>query len=239
MMKVGFRTIYVPVILAKGLCPDKLSSYISQQYRWCQGSMSLLRDQRFHDAPFRYTQRMSFFAGFGYYISTAIGVLCLPLPTMIMLWWMPERVQLENFLWMVPALLMIPVVAVMHHTGWRLGDLRLYTISSFTHVAAILDTARGRAAEWQPTGETHRTTMTSRVVTGMLGWLIATNVATLVGVVHFLRTGHPLVDVLPILVATAFFVAIWGPIAKVAWVERAVRREKVRGEDLMAEAPAS
>ncbi len=239
MMKAGFRTIYIPVILAKGLCPDKLASYISQQYRWCQGSMSLLRDKDFHDAPFRYTQRMSFFAGFGYYISTAVGVICLPLPTLIMLWWMPERVQAENFLWMVPALLMVPVAGLMHHTGFRIGDLRLYTISSFTHVAAIIDTMRGRAAEWRPTGETHRTSMTSRVVTGMLGWLFVTNAVTLAGVVHFLQTGHALVDALPILLATCFFVLIWGPIAAVAWAERSVRREKVVTEDLMAEAAAA
>jgi cellulose synthase (UDP-forming) len=238
MMKVGFRTIYIPVVLAKGLCPDKMASYISQQYRWCQGSMSLLRDQRFHDAPFTYAQRMSFFAGFGYYISTAIGVVCLPLPTLIMLWWMPERVQVENFLWMVPALLMIPVVSVMHHTGWRLGDLRLYTISSFTHVAAIVDTVRGRAAEWRPTGETHRTSMTSRVVTGMLGWVLLTNLATLAGAVHFLRTGRNPIDVLPILVATCFFVLIWGPIARLAWDERDVRRENVADDGLMVQAQA-
>ena len=33
LMKAGYRTTYVPVVLAKGLCPDKLSSFISQQYR--------------------------------------------------------------------------------------------------------------------------------------------------------------------------------------------------------------
>ena len=235
LMKAGYRTTYVPIILAKGLCPDKLSSFISQQYRWCAGSMSLLRDKKFHDSPLTYRQRMCFFTGFGYYITTAVGVFCLPLPTLVMLWFMPERVQLSNFFWMVPAFAMYPLIRLMHKSGWRASTLRVYTISSFSHAAAILHTLRGRTAEWVPTGETRRTSMTSNVIATMVGWLALTNVLTLVGVLRFIGVwGGSVVDVGPILLVAVLNASVWMPILRLAWAERTVRREVIDSTALVA-----
>ncbi|MCW2854676.1 MAG: hypothetical protein JWR52_291 [Marmoricola sp.] len=235
LMKAGYRTTYVPVVLAKGLCPDKLSSFISQQYRWCAGSMSLLRDKKFHDSPLTYRQRMCFFTGFGYYITTAVGVFCLPLPTLIMLWFMPERVQLANFFWMVPAFAMYPLIRVMHKSGWRASTLRVYTIASFSHAAAILHTLRGRTAEWVPTGETRRTSMTSNVIVTMVSWLAVTNIATLIGVLRFLGVwGGSVIDVGPIVMVAILNASVWIPILGLAWKERSVSREATTSTDLVA-----
>jgi len=236
LLKVGFKTLYIPVILAKGLCPDQLSSFISQQYRWCAGSMSLLRDKRFHDSPLRYRQRMCFFTGFGYYISTAVGVFCLPLPTLIMVWFMPERVVLSNFFWLIPAFSMYPMIRLMHKSGWTAATLRVYTISSFSHAAAIWHTMRGRTAEWVPTGETRRTSMTSNVTTLMVSWLAMTNIAMLVGAVHFVASGRSIIDIGPVIAVGLLNTSIWIPIARLAFNERQVRREAIRSTDLV---PAS
>jgi cellulose synthase (UDP-forming) len=50
LMKAGFQLRYVPIIAAKGACPDTAAAFLNQQYRWCTGSMSLLRDANFHNA---------------------------------------------------------------------------------------------------------------------------------------------------------------------------------------------
>lgn len=223
LMKVGYRVVYVPIVLAKGLCPDRLSSFISQQYRWCAGSMSLLRDQKFHDSPLRYRQRMCFFTGFGYYISTAVGVYALSLPTIIMLWFLPDRIQLSNFFWVFPTLALYPIVALVHRTRWTPQTLRVYTISSFAHAAAIWHILRGRTAEWVPSGETRSTSMTSRVTAAMIGWSAATNVLMAVGVWQFLASGRSLVDVAPVIFYTFMSAYIWMPIATMAWQQRTVR----------------
>jgi cellulose synthase (UDP-forming) len=220
LMKVGYRTVYVPVVLAKGLCPDRLSSFVSQQYRWCAGSMSLLADQAFHDAPLTYRQRMCFFTGFGYYISTAIGVYLLALPTIIMLWAYPDRIQLSNFFWVLPMLVLYPVIAVMHRTSWTPQTLRVYTISSFSHAAAIWHTLRGRAAEWVPTGEVRKTSMTDRVTLAMLVWCAGCNVAMVAGVADYLRAGRSVVNVAPVLFYCVMNAYIWVPIAALAVRER-------------------
>ena len=220
LMKVGYRTIYVPVILAKGVCPDKLSSFISQQYRWCAGSMSLLRDRAFHNSPLRYRQRICFFTGFGYYISTAVGVFMLPLPTIIMLWFMPDRVRLSNFFWLIPTFMMYPLIRRVHRSGWTMDTLRVYTISSFSHVAAIWHTLIGRTAEWVPSGETRKTSMSSRVTALMLTWTATTNLLMISGCARFLLQGRSPVDVGPVFVVSLIATYTWVPIALLAWRER-------------------
>lgn len=228
LMKAGFRTIYVPVVLAKGLCPEQLSSFISQQYRWCAGSMSLLADKKFHDSPLTYRQRMCFFTGFGYYISTAVGVYLLALPTVIMLWFLPERIQLSNFFWVLPTFLLYPFIAVMHRTGWAPSTLRVYTISSFSHAAAIWHVLRGRTADWVPTGEVRKTGMTTRVTQLIIGWSAAVNTAMLVGVTMFLVRGYSIVDVTPVLFFSVMNLYIWVPIAALALKERRVAARTAR-----------
>jgi cellulose synthase (UDP-forming) len=220
LMKVGYRTVYVPVVVAKGLCPDKLSSFISQQYRWCLGSMSLLADKAFHDAPLRYRQRLCFFTGFGYYISTGVGVYLLSLPTLVMLWFLPDRIVLSNFFWLLPTFLLYPLIALIHRTHWRPATLRVYTISSFAHAAAIWHALQGRAADWVPTGQTRKTGMTAQVTRMMVGWTAGTNALMAAGVVHWLLQGRGIVDIAPILVFSVLNAYIWMPIAFLAWRER-------------------
>ncbi|MCW2622497.1 MAG: cellulose synthase [Frankiales bacterium] len=223
LMKAGYRTMYVPVVLAKGLCPDKMSSFISQQYRWCAGSMSLLRDRSFHDSPLTYRQRMCFFSGFGYYISTAVGIFTLPLPTIIMVWFLPDRVRLENFFWLIPTFMLYPLVRAMHKTGWGPATIRVYTISSYAHAAAIFHVLTGRTAEWVPTGETRRTSMTTNVTALMIMWMGVTNVIMLVGVLTFIATRHDIVNIAPVLVVVSLNWFVWTPIALLAWRERQAR----------------
>jgi cellulose synthase (UDP-forming) len=223
LMKVGYRTLYIPVVLAKGLCPDRMSSFISQQYRWCAGSMSLLVDREFHDTPLTYRQRMCFFTGFGYYISTAIGVLALALPTLVMLWVMPERVHLSNFFWVLPTLALYPWIALMHKSSWTPSCLRVYTLSSFSHALAIWHVLRGRPAEWVPTGENRKTSMTSTVTRLMLGWLSLVDVAMVVGIVRFLYDGRSLIDVTPVILYALMNGYILLPLLWTAWREARAR----------------
>jgi cellulose synthase (UDP-forming) len=227
LMKVGYRTMYVPVVLAKGLCPDQLASFISQQYRWCAGSMSLLRDKSFHDSPLTYRQRMCFFTGFGYYISTAVGIFTLPLPTIIMVWLLPDRVKLANFFWLIPTFALYPFIKMIHKTGWSPATIRVYTISSYSHAAAIWHTLSGKTSEWVPTGETRRTSMTSRVTLLLVLWMGLTNVVMLAGVMRFIVARHDLVDVAPVFLVVALNWFVWTPIAWLAWKERRNRLHKI------------
>jgi cellulose synthase/poly-beta-1,6-N-acetylglucosamine synthase-like glycosyltransferase len=70
LMRVGYRIQYVPTLVSKGICPDTFPQFVTQQYRWCTGSMSLLFSRRFHRMRLTVMQRLSYWSGFLYYIST-------------------------------------------------------------------------------------------------------------------------------------------------------------------------
>jgi cellulose synthase (UDP-forming) len=183
MNKVGYFVRYVPVILAKGLCPDELENFINQQYRWCAGSMSLLFDRNFHRTPMPLQQRLCFWSGFLYYISTGLAVFWGPLPPIIMGLFNPQYVKPRNY-----ALVSIAVIIwflihpiISSGRGRRIGVARVQLVYSFAHIRALWDIARDRPADWVPSGLTGTSApkskgvkMYTKVRVLMVSYLVAT-----------------------------------------------------------------
>ncbi len=154
MTEVGYSMRYVPVILSKGITPDNLDNFIAQQYRWCEGSMTMLATKEFHaTAHLTLGARLSFWSGFLYYITTALSALIIPLPTIFMTWFYPEWVRTWNTVWLAGALAswLIGYPLIMRGR-WRLEVLRLQTVYGFAHLFNILHLIERRVAEWHPTG---------------------------------------------------------------------------------------
>jgi cellulose synthase (UDP-forming) len=182
MNKVGFFVRYVPVILAKGLCPDELNSFINQQYRWCAGSMSLLFDRNFHHTPMPLLQRMCFWSGFLYYISTGLAVFWGPLPPIIMGLVEPQWVRPRNYALVCIAVLIWFLIhpVISSGRGRRMGVARAQIVYSFAHIRALWDIARNRPADWVPSGvggAKGGTPMSTKVRVLMVGYLVAAQVA--------------------------------------------------------------
>jgi cellulose synthase/poly-beta-1,6-N-acetylglucosamine synthase-like glycosyltransferase len=154
LMKAGYQLRYVPILVSKGLCPDTLLGFLNQQYRWCTGSMSLLADKSFHKNPiFSFRQRLSFWSGFLYYISTAVNIFIAPLPGLIMLFFFPQHIFPRNTVWLLGAIaLWYFVLPTMMKSNWRLDVLRVQQLYSFAHAVAIAHILTGRTKEWVATG---------------------------------------------------------------------------------------
>ncbi|TML52174.1 MAG: glycosyltransferase [Actinobacteria bacterium] len=187
LLKAGFTTRYVPVLLAKGLCPDEFSAFVNQQYRWCSGSLSLLRDPTFrHHPALTLRHHLCFFAGFLYYLSTALNVLLAPLPVIVMLWWLTPMIRPINSFWMsgsiVMALLIYPCV---HKSRWRFSVLRVQYLYSFAHLLAIVNHFSGRTKGWVATGAAKTTTPIARSVRRvMTSHALVTESAVWLGLIH-------------------------------------------------------
>lgn len=160
LMRVGFLVRYVPILVSKGMCPDDLASFLNQQYRWCTGSMSLLADTTFHENPhISLRQRMCFWSGFLYYISTAVNVFLSPLPGLVMLFGLPQWIMPQNSVWLLGAMVMwLVVVPIMYKSRWRIDVLRIQTLYSFAHAVAIVHVLTGKTREWVPTGAAKKVT---------------------------------------------------------------------------------
>nr|WP_238345384.1 cellulose synthase catalytic subunit [Actinopolymorpha cephalotaxi] len=153
LLSGGYVTRYVPVQIARGMCPDDLAGFCNQQYRWCTGSMSLLASKDFHSLSLTWRQRACFWSGFLYYVSTAVNVFLLHLPGLVMEFGYPEDIRASHFLVLLPAawvwLVLLPVV---FRSRWRFEVLRVQMVYSFAHAVAIWHVLRGRTAGWVPTG---------------------------------------------------------------------------------------
>jgi cellulose synthase/poly-beta-1,6-N-acetylglucosamine synthase-like glycosyltransferase len=187
LMKAGFTTRYVPVLLAKGLCPDSFSAFVNQQYRWCSGSLTLLRDPTFRRHPaITLRHHLCFFAGFLYYLSTALNVLLAPLPVIIMVWWLTSLVRPINSIWMVGSVLMsLLVYPCVHKARWRFSVHRVQYLYSFAHLLAIVHHFSGRTKGWVATGSAKASTpIASDVRRVMTSHALTTEAAVWLGLIH-------------------------------------------------------
>jgi len=157
ILSAGYKVQYLPVRLAKGLCPDDLGSFINQQYRWCSGSMSLLRSGEFHRLDITRRQKLCFWAGFLYYITTAINVFAVHIPGLVMEFAYPQDVRPSNLIpFLAMAWVWFVLMPLMWRCYWRFGVLRVQMVYSFAHAVAIWHTMRGRTVGWVPTGSSRR-----------------------------------------------------------------------------------
>ena len=154
MHDVGYSTRYVPVTVSKGVTPSNVDNFIAQQYRWCEGSMTMLATRLFHATPnLPLGARLCYWSGFLYYVSTALSSLIIPLPAIIMAWFFPEWVRPWNTIWLAGTLALWLVVYPLVMRGrWRIEVLRIQTVYGFAHLFNIVDLIKGQVVEWHPTG---------------------------------------------------------------------------------------
>lgn len=180
MLQRGFGTRYVPVVVAKGMCPDRLTSFLGQQYRWAAGSMSLLREGSFHRQRMPLAQRASFWAGFMYYLDTSVSVFLTAIPPIMLAVLSPADIHPANYLFLLVALT-VRAAVVPTLSGGRdslVGLARIQTAYSFAHAVAIADVVRGRSISWRPTGSGGGTPTGRRIQRLATAWLLAVQTLT-------------------------------------------------------------
>ena len=153
LTRAGYFVRYVPILVSQGLCPDELAGFLNQQYRWCNGSMTLLRSGQANRKPLTLRQRLAFWSGFLYYVSTALNVFALHLPGMLMAVFFANQVRASHY---APFLLGMWVYFVLMprvmRSRWRFEVLRVQMAYSFCHALAIVHKITGRTRGWVATG---------------------------------------------------------------------------------------
>jgi cellulose synthase (UDP-forming) len=153
LRRLGWDLCYVPIALATGLCPDTAGAFQVQQYRWCSGSLSLLSSKKFWSARLRLRTRMCYFAGFFYYIHTALFTFVGPLIPITLLLAMPWALRFENMKLIIPSLIYTALIFPMwHRCPYRLEAWAIRMMYGWAHAFAIWDSLRRRRLEWRPTG---------------------------------------------------------------------------------------
>ena len=149
----GWTIQYIPIILAKGLCPADMQSFFKQQYRWCLGSMSLMNSKKFWSAKLSFRTRLSYLSGFMYYAHTGLGVVCTPFIPIILLISFPDRVSITNYALIFPAFVFTQlVIPFWHKATYGIESWAVKSIYGWAHLFAISDSIINKPMSWQPTG---------------------------------------------------------------------------------------
>jgi cellulose synthase (UDP-forming) len=153
----GWDLLYLPVILAKGLCPAELPGFFKQQYRWCMGSMSLLTSRDFWKTKMPLKSRLCYFTGFMYYIHTAVYSILLPVVPLIMLLVLPTQIKIENYLLISLSLIYMHIVLPLWHDAqYGIETASVKSVYGWAHLFALIDRINNSVMEWQPTGAVHK-----------------------------------------------------------------------------------
>lgn len=152
--RAGWDLIYVPIILATGMCPTGLNAFIRQQYRWCTGSTSTVLTSRLWSVSMSIPARLTYVSGFCYYLFTGLSVFVIPLIPITLLLFRPYSITpLNSGLIIVAMLTSMTVLPLWHHSNYDLRQvLPLSLVRSWAHALAIWDYLRGKTMQWQPTG---------------------------------------------------------------------------------------
>jgi len=216
LLKIGYQTRYVPVNATQGICPDGIDPFITQQYRWCEGSMEMLKNRELSGSTaVTGAQRLSFWSGFFYYLSTAVNVFFAPIPLLVMVWLFPQDVHPLNMLPLVGVLtLWLVVYPLVMRSRWRLDVVRVQVIYGFTHARAIADVFFGKPAAWVPShGANQATPLAVSVKRLMTGYLSTTVGLTLVGIAYQLaKAENTLADWWALLAFVAVNLYVFGPV---------------------------
>jgi len=152
-LSLGYKIKYVPLNISKGICPETLQGFFSQQYRWCMGSMSLLTSKKFWLSPMSVMQKLCYITGFLYYITTALSVLFAPIPGILLVWFKPSHVVIYNALFSVPSLIFGLIFLRMWSTlPWTYGSLKCKIVANYAHLFALKDKLTGSIMSWNPSG---------------------------------------------------------------------------------------
>ena len=77
----GWKSLYVPEVLAEGLAPEDFLSYYKQQFRWARGSLEVIfRFNPLFRRGLTWSQRLQYLASASYYLSGIIVLLNAMLP---------------------------------------------------------------------------------------------------------------------------------------------------------------
>jgi cellulose synthase (UDP-forming) len=172
LQRAGWRLRYLPVALSTGNCPDNILAFLNQQYRWCSGTMSLLRAAKFWTTRLPLYTRLCYLTGVIGYIYTAVFTFVAPALAIGMLLFVPGSLLLRNLVFLVPVLCYAGIIYPMwHRAPYRLEAWSVRLISGWAHVFALWDILRGRLRGWQPSG-TGATKQDGRrrFWIGLVGW---------------------------------------------------------------------
>jgi cellulose synthase (UDP-forming) len=173
MNDAGFVGAYVPKILARGYAPTDFRAYSSQQYRWANGNLAILRESlpRLLRGNYSLRQQVHTLFTLGWWLIGVVTLLYISVPLLSLLLnlgthhtWLPSTLLLLLYLNVALGILLIYASLQGRLEGERvtLGDAilqyLLITNSAFIYTRAAFNALLGRYVGFVRTKKTRSAT---------------------------------------------------------------------------------
>jgi cellulose synthase (UDP-forming) len=163
----GWKGVYVPEILARGLVPATLSIYLLQQYRWAHSVFDLFfRDYWLSLRRWTPAQGLAFFLVGTYYLVGAVILINLLLPLLLLARGLPSTsvVAAAPFIVHLAPVVLINVVIRLFvqryylgrdERGWHFAGAVMLFASCFAHAAAFIAAAANVRVRYHVTAKAY------------------------------------------------------------------------------------
>ncbi len=144
--EAGWRSAYVPEVLASGLGPDDMAGYVSQQLRWARGCLSAL--PRILRSRLRPGRKLQYLASSAFFLSGWTFLVYMALPVVRLLTGAQPVADTGADQFLLAFLpyfgLAMVTLAVAGRGDYRFDAYALLVTSWWIHVVATIDLLRGR-----------------------------------------------------------------------------------------------
>lgn len=153
--KRGWKSVYTPQVLARGLAPEDVPSYLKQQLRWAAGGFEILLRGRLFRRRTGLTvdQRLQYlFCGTHYLLSLAMLTFML-FPAIYLLAGL-SPIRADGFAWAthyLPFQAAVLLVTWLQSGGFRLSAIVASIGATPVHLRALGAVLLGRRAKWKAT----------------------------------------------------------------------------------------
>jgi cellulose synthase (UDP-forming) len=154
MHRRGWRSVFVPETLARGLAPDNLHAYFKQQFRWAYGGFEvLLRGGLLRRGGLTLDQRLQYLmTGSNYLLSLSVLVFMFLPPAYLLFGYSPIRVETGTWLMhYVPFYVLIVLVTWLQCGGFKPAAIVSSIGAAPVQARALLMVLLRRKASWSVT----------------------------------------------------------------------------------------
>ena len=151
----GYRVLYVPIILAIGLCPSDAHAYFHQQHRWGSGSMTLFLSRRFWQSPVDWKTKVCYGVGFLFYMSQPLSIL-FSFQLFYGLFFYNQYITLAAGLLFYPATVSgFIIIFFFPIARFRPGVFRAMMLQTYSYSHAVFCAFLKSTVGWIPTNAKH------------------------------------------------------------------------------------
>ncbi|AGZ41039.1 glycosyltransferase family 2 protein [Actinoplanes friuliensis] len=184
--KRGWKSIYVPQVLARGLAPQDVPSYLKQQLRWASGGFEVLLRGRLFKRGIGLTidQRLQYlFCGTHYLLSVAMLTFML-FPALYLLFAL-SPIRADGLAWAthyLPFQAAVLLVTWLQSGGFKLSAIVASIGATPVHLRALGGVLLGRPAKWKVTNAGGDGARSLWAVMPLVAILLLNSTAIVVGV---------------------------------------------------------